>query len=270
MKLDGSRIDEQPRNAVEALRALDAVADLLRSEGDPRAAFPDVYAVITRRVAEQVTRSDGGMYLEPEWISRLAGRFCEMYLETVSRSFSGDTQTCEAWKLAHHYGPQGASLPVQEALLGLSAHINYDLAIGIHDTIVEFGHAKDERMLARYKRDHDQVNEILHGAVYETLELLIERHRCSVTEVVYQRAKTSARWFAMFMLRQWRAQVWDTVLAMLNADTAEEREEIVEAMGRRAAWIGRAIVLPSAAYVAGRPLFQGARARIAALAGLAA
>ncbi|AKT42031.1 DUF5995 family protein [Chondromyces crocatus] len=266
MKLEGSRIDGQPRNAEEALRALDAVADLLRNEGDPRAAFPDVYAIITRRVAQEVSRPDGGVFLEPEWISRLAGRFCEVYVDTVRRSFVEEAQTCEAWRLAHHFGPRGASLPVQEAMLGLSAHINYDLAIGIHDTIVEFGHARDARMLSRYKHDHDQVNELLREAVYETLELLIERHRCAVTEVVYQRAKTAARWFAMAVLRQWRAQVWSTVLAMLSADDVSEKQKIIDSMGQRAAWIARAMVLPSAAYLAGKPLFEGARARINALA----
>lgn len=256
MMFDASRFDVQPRTAAESLRALDKAASLFRSRGDARAAFPDIYAIITRRVAEEIARPDG-IFLEPAWISRLSGRFCEAYLETLRHSLRGEAQPCEAWELAYWPGREGASLPVEDAVLGLSAHINYDLALGIYENIMDFGHAEDARMLARYKHDHDRVNDLLRESVFEALERLIERHRCELSEVVYRQAPVTARWLAMVVLRRWRAQVWDTVLAMLAARRAEERERVVAAMGRRAAWIARLLTLPSAAWIAGRPLLAG-------------
>jgi hypothetical protein len=59
----------------------------------------------------------------------------------------------------------------------------------------------------------------------------------------------------MQVLRRWRAHVWDVVLEMLRARRPGERDRVVAAMGRRAAAIGRALALPSALYVAIRPLF---------------
>lgn len=260
----GSAIELQPKNAAEALRALDAVSELLRGAGDPRAAFPDVYEIITRRVASEVARPDG-VFCEPAWISRLAGRFCEAYLESLRLSFEGKPQFCEAWDIAHKCSALGATVPVQEAMLGLSAHINYDLALGIYTNIVEHGAADDPRMIARYKRDHDVVNEILHDACYEAIERLIERHRCGLSEVTYRHARSAARWVTMQLLRRWRAQVWDIVEALLAARSEGERKQVVEAMGRRAALIGQLITLPTAVFAASRPALAGFRGALARL-----
>src|SRR5690606_27029654 len=98
MQLDSSRFDVQPRTAAESLRALTEASALFGSRGDARAAFPDIYAIITRRVAEEIARPDG-IFLEPAWISRLSGRFCEAYLETLRHSIQGEAQPCEAWEL---------------------------------------------------------------------------------------------------------------------------------------------------------------------------
>ncbi len=81
-------IPEHPVNADDALLALDTVAARLASRGDGRAAFPDIYGIITRKVAEEV-KKNRGIFVEPLWISRLAGRFCERYLETLRWSLDG-------------------------------------------------------------------------------------------------------------------------------------------------------------------------------------
>ena len=58
--LDRAGVPLHPKSAEEALGALDAVTERLIAEGDARAAFPDVYGIITRRVAESVALGDRG------------------------------------------------------------------------------------------------------------------------------------------------------------------------------------------------------------------
>jgi hypothetical protein len=154
---------------------------------------------------------------------------------------------------------------VQEAVLGLSAHINYDLAIGIYQNIVAHGHGSDARMIARYKHDHDVVNELLNAACFEAIERLIDRHRCQISELTYKHARYTARWLTMQLLCRWRAQVWDIVEALLQAGSEAERHQIIEKMGRRAALIGQLLTLPSAVFAASRPALKGVRGAIARL-----
>jgi hypothetical protein len=253
--LDRAGIALHPKCAEEALRALDVVTERLIEAGDARAAFPDVYGIITRRVAESVTLGDRGIFHAPRWISRLAGRFCERYLETLRWSFVRQAQDSGAWAIAYGARDDAGTLPLQHVLLGLSAHINFDLALGIYRTIVEFG-AFDAASMRRYKHDHDAVNDLLRASIPEAFDHLIRRHRCEGSSLLFHRAYALSEWAAMWILATWRARVWDDALVLLHARSAEERERVVQAMERRSRRIGRLLALPGAIPV---PLHPGAR-----------
>ncbi len=264
--LDRAGVPLHPKSAEEALRALDAVTAHLIETGDARAAFPDVYGIITRRVAESVALGDRGIFQAPRWISRLAGRFCERYLETLRWSFDRHQQDAGAWAIAYDAGDGAGTLPLQHVLLGLSAHINFDLALGIYRTIVEFG-AFDGASMRRYRHDHDAVNHLLRASIPEAFDHLIRRHRCEASAVLYQRAYAVSEWAAMWILATWRARVWDDALVLLHARSTAERERVVAAMERRSRRIGRLLALPGALPV---PREAGARAHAAAPRGVRA
>ncbi|HTN88022.1 MAG TPA: DUF5995 family protein [Sorangium sp.] len=242
-----------PKSVHDAAVVLDTVTDRLIAAGDRRAAFTDVYGIVTRAVAAQVDRPDG-MFLEPAWISRLAGRFCARYLETLRWSERGVAQDCGAWHLAYASTSSRFTPPVQNALLGFSAHINYDLVLGIHATIVEFGHGRDARMLARLKHDHDQVNTLLRLSVPEALARLAGRHGCHLSTFFHDNAPDLATWVAMEMLSRWRERVWADVVALLEAGGAGERAALTRAVEQRSARIAQMLALPSLHHTPGAAL----------------
>ncbi|WP_437996764.1 DUF5995 family protein [Sorangium sp. So ce185] len=240
--IDGLNL--HPKSVHDAAVVLDTVTGRLIAAGDRRAAFTDVYGIVTRAVAAQVERPDG-IFLEPAWISRLAGRFCERYLETFRWCERGAAQDCGAWHIAYASTSSRFAPPVQNALLGFSAHINYDLVFGIHATIVEFGHGRDPRMLARLKHDHDEVNTLLRRSVIEALERLAVRHGCPLSAIFRDTAPDLAVWVSMEMLSRWRERVWTDVLALLKARTASERAAVARGVEQRSARIGQMLALPS-------------------------
>jgi hypothetical protein len=246
LHLDG--IPMQPRSAAEAYEALRLLTDRLRERDDSRAAFSEVYSLITWRVACNV-EAPRSVFLEPAWVSRLAGRFCELYLRTLAVG-----PGCSTWAASYRYAGRRATAPIQEAVLGLSAHINYDLPIGIYQNIVELGGRGDPSMLARYKHDHDAVNELLDQTVAETFERLANGHGCAVSAFISRRASAVAHRAIMQMLVTWRAWVWGEVLALLAASGPRERAVIVRRMDRRASRIARLLTLPSAVYLVRRPV----------------
>jgi hypothetical protein len=223
----------RPSSASDALRALTVVAERLGASGDARAAFPGVYAIITRRVAERVALGPGGFFLEPEWIGRLAGRFCQRYLETLRWSIEGRPQDAEAWALAYASCAAEGSAPLANVVLGLSAHINLDLTIGIYRALVEVDAAGHPARMARFKHDHDAVNELLDASVPEAFALLVERHGCPVASALFRHAYAVSRWTAMHLLTTWRARVWDDAIELVSADGPAARDAIVRRMERR-------------------------------------
>ncbi|WP_437776754.1 DUF5995 family protein [Sorangium sp. So ce1097] len=249
--IDGLNLS--PKSVHDAAIVLDTVTDRLIAAGDRRAAFTDVYGIVTRAVAAQVARHDG-MFLEPAWISRLAGRFCERYLETLRWNERGATQDCGAWHIAYASTSSRFAPPVQNALLGFSAHINYDLVFGIHATIVELGHAHNPRMLARLKHDHDAVNTLLRWSVTEALSRLATRHGCHLSAFFRDAAPDLATLVAMEMLSRWRERVWADVLSLLAARGAGERAAIARGVEQRSARIAQMLALPAIYHAPGAAL----------------
>ncbi|HEX8697444.1 MAG TPA: DUF5995 family protein [Myxococcaceae bacterium] len=226
-----SGVQLHPRNVGEALKSLETVTERLRMKGDPRAVFPDVYGIITRIVAREI-EGDTGFFQEPEWISRLAGRFCERYLETLAWSQKGTEQDCRAWGLSYGLENLGLTFPLQDAAFGISAHINYDLALGLWKTIEEFGDLS-ERQMARYKHDHDAVNLLLAAALPQVVACLRERYGCAVTERFTGRLLPVTGAMAMSVVRSWREQVWQDVLALVFAEGPHEQVEVLTRIRRR-------------------------------------
>lgn len=218
-----------------ALLSLEAASMAFRRH--PHAAFPDIYAIITRRVAEHVQH--GGLFLEPRWISRLAGRFCERYLETLRWERQRQPQDTRAWAMAYLGTP--TLEPTQHALLGLSAHINFDLAIGIHRTIVEGGRT-DRATIARYKHDHDAVNGLLRASIPEALDTLAHRG-CRLAALLQKTGPSLAKATIMPLLSFWRAKVWDNVLTLLHADV-HDRPHVIARMDQYAFQMGRLLSMP--------------------------
>jgi len=237
-------VELHPRDVEGALRSLDTVVKRLAARKDARAVFPDVYAIITRGVAYEVHRGQG-LFQEPRWISRLAGRFAERYLETLAWSLGGQRQDCTAWQLAHDYAEQGLTFPLQDAALGISAHVNFDLALGIWRTIEEFGDTSPER-LARYKDDYDAVNTLLASSLPETLERLAGQYGCATTGVMAGRALRPVTSLVMLeVVRRWREQVWGNVLALVQARGEIERAEVIVRMQKHSGRLGHLFSLSS-------------------------
>lgn len=247
-----------PEDVSEAASVLEVVAERLFIAGDGGAAFADVYGLITREVERDV-RSPDGSFLEPAWISRLAGRFCARYLETLRFHAEDRGQDCAAWGATYALAGAGRASPLQIAVMGLSAHINHDLALGIHATIVESGHAGDPRMLARYLHDHDRVNALLRRTIPAAFELLIRRHRCRAAAAVWRFMRPVVCSGVMRILRAWRARVWRDVLSLLAAVTDAERAAVagrIERRAARAAWL-LALPLGRSLWRAGAPQGPG-------------
>jgi hypothetical protein len=246
-------IDLHPRNVESALESLALTTERLRARRDARAVFPDVYGIITRNVAREI-QGRTGFFQEPEWISRLAGRFAERYLETLSWSLAGVPQDCEAWTLAHARTDLEHSVPLQDAALGISAHINFDLALGLWKTIEEFGDTSESR-LARYKHDHDAVNRLLAASLPQAVEQLVVGYACPVTPRLFSgdRGPVSC-WLALEVLALWRAHVWEDVLGLVQATGEGQRREVVARMHRRSSRLAHFFSFSGEALLVGHQL----------------
>ncbi|WP_200530294.1 DUF5995 family protein [Halorubrum sp. LN27] len=139
----------------------------LRERGDRRAVFLTVYSRMTATVR---TAIDDGAFLDPEWAASYLVAFAERYRRALvafeRRAFEALPRP---WLIAFAAGARGETLVAQDALLGINAHIVYDLAYTLDDVGID-----PDRDAKR--EDHDRINAILARLVQTVQDALVETY----------------------------------------------------------------------------------------------
>jgi hypothetical protein len=167
-----SLVAEPFTSVEETYRRLHALERLFRERNDRRAVFLTVYARVTEEVAADIDR---GEFENPEWVADYLVTFADFYRRALLNFETGAVDSLpSAWRLFFRATGTDDALVVQSALLGINAHVNYDLALALQTVGVDRDRAK------KYK-DHRRINEILWRLVDETLDRLAERYAPGLT-----------------------------------------------------------------------------------------
>ena len=131
----------------ELIARMAAMLEPLEAEGDQRRYFHATYQRTTIAVADEIKR---GGFADPEWVERWDIAFADLYLDALEASEAGQRPS-RPWDIAFS-APAGLP-PLRHVLLGMNAHINYDLPQALLAVITaeQFG---DAALLARREADH--------------------------------------------------------------------------------------------------------------------
>jgi hypothetical protein len=94
----------------------------MEAANDPKRIFHATYLRTTVAVAEQIQRPGG--FADPRWTERWDVAFADLYLEALEQLQAGE-QPSRPWAVA--FGSRRGLPVVNRLLLGMNAHINYDL-----------------------------------------------------------------------------------------------------------------------------------------------
>jgi Family of unknown function (DUF5995) len=101
---------------------------------------------------------------DPEWVERWDVAFADLYLDAVEDAQAG-RRPPEPWAVAFGAGHGADGLPpLRHVLLGMNAHINYDLAQSLLAVISE-PEFDDPGLLAARHADHEHIDQILVARV---------------------------------------------------------------------------------------------------------
>ena len=106
----------------ELIARMVALLALLEADGDPSRFFLATYLRITRAVRAAVA---DGLFEDPPWVARWDVDFASFYLDALE-AYRRDPATVPApWQQA--FGAKPTLQPQAHVLLGVNAHINFDL-----------------------------------------------------------------------------------------------------------------------------------------------
>jgi len=135
-----------------------AVGEPLERAGDKRRYFHATYQRTTIAVAEEIKR---GGFADPGWVEEWDVAFAGLYLDALEADLAGKTPS-RPWAIA--FGAPAGLPPLRQVLLGMNAHINFDLPQAIVAVISDeqFG---DATLIARRAADHRAIDGVLASRV---------------------------------------------------------------------------------------------------------
>jgi hypothetical protein len=185
--------------AVDAVVAtMQSRLDALTPAQEPLREFLGTYQRTTLAVGKAV---DDGGFEDPAWVERWDVAFAELYLDALDAHLSGGTPP-RPWRLAFD---APADLPaLRLVLLGINAHVNYDLPQALLAVITDEDFA-DTRLMDRRRRDHERIDGVLAGRVAAEDEELASRSARSLLDRALQPLNRVA---SKRFLREARLKVW--------------------------------------------------------------
>lgn len=197
-------VEEPYRGVGEAHRRLRELLSALESADDRRAIFLSIYARMTGAVAERVS---DGEFRDPEWVGEYLVAFANLYRGAVYDYERGALAALpDPWQIAFETADRGDALVVQDALLGVNAHINYDLALAVD----EAGVRRDRE--TKYA-DHAAVTDVIASIVDEAQASLAARDAEGLAAVDEALGRLDER-LTVFTIDECRDSAWRTATAL--------------------------------------------------------
>lgn len=196
--------------------------------GDRRLTFLRCYAAMTENMLQAL---QGQEFADPPWVRRLLEHFAGYYFQALADWESAPAAAPAVWQQAHRAALDPDTNPLQNLILGVNAHINYDLVLAEADLLrLEWEHLSPATRRQRH-HDHCQVNVIIARTVDQVQDDILEPDAPWLAWVDDLLGPLD-EWAVSRLITRWRAQVWRHALSLTDLQEPERREaqrRVVEA-----------------------------------------
>lgn len=211
-----------PQN--ETQKKLSNLVQKWQSQRDRRVIFAHTYYLMTGNMLSALHE---GQFHDRVWVTRLLDKFAEYYFKALEKFEHLPFTAPPIWRVAFQVAENENSYVAQHLLLGVNAHINYDLV----STLIEV--MKDEwktlspaQKRQRYE-DHTHVNRIIETTFDETQQLVIARYSPTLDKLS-QVSFNLDNLVISSLIRSWREQAWIHAIDYLEAGNRDRRLAVLQ------------------------------------------
>jgi hypothetical protein len=223
----------QARNIDEVLILLDRVIADYRGRRNRLAFFAALYRAVTLRVQAGIRR---GEFADGERMDRFDTAFANRYLAALD-AWNAGRKPARAWQVAFQTESRPGTIILQHLLLGMNAHINFDLPIAA--LTVAPG-----AQLPGIQADFMAINTILE-ALLDPVQAAVNR-LSPLLHVLDHVGGRSDEGLVNFSISNARDEAWHEA-KRLARDDADDLERSVLSLDRRVALLGQRIFVPGGA-----------------------
>jgi hypothetical protein len=181
--------------------------DELPDELAHRRIFLSTYLRTTEAVGDAVERA---RFEDPDWVEDWDVKFAELYLRAHDADLAAGA-VARPWRLA--FDAPVELPPLRHVLLGINAHVNYDLPQALLAVITDDDFT-DPLLMDRRRRDHERIDGVLASRVgAEDDELAASAAKSLLDRVLTPLNRRSSQRF----LRESRQKVWHNTAELQRA-----------------------------------------------------
>ena len=178
---------------------------------DARRFFHGTYLRTTEAVAAEIRR---GGFRDSQWVENWDVAFASLYLDAFDQFSAGD-ETSDPWKVAFAATRGDRLPPLRHVLLGINAHVNFDLPQALLVMISDH-QFDDAELMEQRAADHEHIDFVLASRLVAEDELLREAEQPGDRGVL-DRIQVLSRLGTNRFLREARRKVWRNAVELSRA-----------------------------------------------------
>lgn len=201
------------------------------TSADEKTLFLSCYRLMTENMLQALER---GEFQNKSWTDHLLHHFAGYYFQALDIYEKQAPGLPAVWRYAFDAANQTNQAPIQKLLLGINAHINYDLVLTLHDLL------REERSIplnqfekSPFYADYCYVNEIIGRTIDSVQDQILEPAQPSMRLVDDLMGRVD-EWLLGHLITHWRDQVWKNTKLLLAASPGTEKDQVVQAVETRA------------------------------------
>jgi hypothetical protein len=214
----------------EVVTQLDGIIAHYRQRGSTLAYFPALYRGVTVRVRDGIRN---GRFTNGDRMNKLDTRFANRYLAALEQWRATGTAP-RAWRAAFSNEVRPLTMILQHLLLGMNAHINFDLPLATVDTALGAD-------LPGLEADFLIINDILAEMLDEVQGVV--NVFSPLLDVLDRVGGRTDEELCTFSIVNARDEAWHEAVRLAGESDAR-RERSILSLDRRVALLGERIILP--------------------------
>ena len=204
---------------------------------DERALFLRCYTMMTSNMLVAV---ECRAFRDCVWVDQLLHRFADYYFIALDDYERDPRSAPVVWQVAHRAAAETGISALQKLLLGVSAHINYDLVLTLVDLLDPEWSTLDARMRSTRYEDHCQVNDVIGRSIDAVQDEVVGPAMPFMTYLDMALGPIDELLISHLIAR-WREGVWRNAIQLLTAADVQSRSAILQMVETDAVQVARSI-----------------------------
>jgi hypothetical protein len=216
------------------LDQMQALITRWQAASDQRAVFLACYRMMTSNMLAAIS---AGEFQDPNWVDQLLRCFAQRYFSALEAYESRPDSAPAVWQLAHNRAREARVSALQKLLLGVNAHINYDLVFTVDDLLAPTWNELPAALRETRYNDYTHVNIVIANTIDAVQDQILEPD-APILDLFDRLLGPVDELLISRLVSSWRERVWRNALDLLATRLPEERAGIARRVEHEALRIG--------------------------------